>query len=133
MSAAAAPPGSVPRDPAGDVIAPPPPPVSGAELAAPPQPEPTAHQDFGVKVEKIDIADDDEDVSLEATLGQVSTFEASQYDGSDHSASSHDMGGLLSGLSDRGTWYHLRACLTKPTHLIECMIYFVGNGQQVKC
>ena len=102
----------MPRDPAGDVIAPPPPPVSGAELAAPPPPQheaqpppppqPAVQPDYGIKVEKIDIADDDEDVSLDATLGQVSTFEASQFDGSDHSASSNDMVGLLSRVSEQG-------------------------------
>ncbi|XP_043218468.1 protein bric-a-brac 2-like isoform X2 [Amphibalanus amphitrite] len=121
VSAAPPPPAAAagPRDPAADVMAgppgaalppPPPPPVSGADLAEPPPPQhepppppqPAAgRQDYGIKVEKIDIADDDDDVSLEATLGQVSTFEASQFDGSDHSASSHDMSGLLSGLSDR--------------------------------
>ncbi|XP_043189690.1 protein bric-a-brac 2-like isoform X11 [Amphibalanus amphitrite] len=120
VSAAPPPPAAAagPRDPAADVMAgppcaalpPPPPPVSGAALAEPPPPQhepppppqPAAgRQDYGIKVEKIDIADDDDDVSLEATLGQVSTFEASQFDGSDHSASSHDMSGLLSGLSDR--------------------------------
>ncbi|KAF0311679.1 Broad-complex core protein isoform 6 [Amphibalanus amphitrite] len=119
VSAAPPPPAAAagPRDPAADVMAgppdaalpPPPPPVSGADLAEPPPPQhepppqPAAgRQDYGIKVEKIDIADDDDDVSLEATLGQVSTFEASQFDGSDHSASSNDMAGLLSRVSEQG-------------------------------
>ncbi|XP_043218431.1 protein bric-a-brac 2-like isoform X14 [Amphibalanus amphitrite] len=122
VSAAPPPPAAAagPRDPAADAMAgppgaalppPPPPPVSGADLAEPPPPQhepppppqPAAgRQDYGIKVEKIDIADDDDDVSLEATLGQVSTFEASQFDGSDHSASSNDMAGLLSRVSEQG-------------------------------
>ena len=112
LQAAAAAPPPPPRDPAGEGIAPPPPPASGAQLAAPlppqhelpPPPLPAVQQDFGVKMEKIDIVDGDENVGLEATLGQVSTFEASQFDGSDHSQSSNDMAGLLSRVSEQGRW-----------------------------
>ncbi|XP_037078442.1 oocyte zinc finger protein XlCOF15-like [Pollicipes pollicipes] len=60
-----------------------------------------------VKVEKVDIADDDDDVSLEAALGQVVNYEGS-YD-SDQSMSgllqadlSQGSSGLLPGTSDGG-------------------------------
>ncbi|XP_037085507.1 zinc finger protein 534-like [Pollicipes pollicipes] len=61
---------------------------------------PTPRQDY-IKVEKVDLADED-DESLEATFSQVSSFEAAQFEGSDQSTGSHDMAGLLSRVSEQG-------------------------------
>ena len=80
-----------------------------APLAGPPLPPPhhsgqqqQQHGDsssYDIKVEKVDITDGDDDASLETALGHVSNMEAGQFEGSDHSTSSHDMAGLLSRLS----------------------------------
>ncbi|XP_043227960.1 broad-complex core protein isoforms 1/2/3/4/5-like isoform X2 [Amphibalanus amphitrite] len=62
----------------------------------------SASRDYGgIKVEKEELGEED-DESLEATFSHVSNFEASQFEGSDHSAGSHDMSGLLSRVSDQG-------------------------------
>ncbi|XP_043227291.1 broad-complex core protein isoforms 1/2/3/4/5-like isoform X3 [Amphibalanus amphitrite] len=76
---------------------PPPPPLAPHHSA-----QPHGDDGYNIKVEKVDIPDGDDDASLETALGQVSNMEASQFEGSDHSASSHDMAGLLSRLSEQG-------------------------------
>ena len=82
-----------------------PPPSPAVEEPRTPQPPPgQQHQpqrDYGIKVEKVDLAEED-DESLEATFSHVSNFESSQFEGSDHSAGSHDMSGLLSRVSEQG-------------------------------
>ena len=69
-------------------------------------------RDYGIKVEKVDLADEDEE-SLEATFSHVSNFEASQFEGSDHSAGSHDMSGLLGRVTDQGTLTTWTAYITE--------------------
>ncbi|KAF0312964.1 Longitudinals lacking protein-like [Amphibalanus amphitrite] len=80
----------------------PPPPPPPPPLAPHHSAQPHGDDGYNIKVEKVDIPDGDDDASLETALGQVSNMEASQFEGSDHSASSHDMAGLLSRLSEQG-------------------------------